>query len=429
MHSRIRTLIAAGAALAAVAVAAPLAATAATSADSTRTAAKKDPRATPFALRGWGYGTAVKGGRVPAGSGATAAAVFGCTNRAGVDRSNHLAKVAVPQLGTISGVRTRVWTTRQGKVVSAWAQNSIGDVVLSDSPLGTLLLEGVTTTARAYHDGGRFRTATNTDLVKLRFKPPIGPAQTLGLPAPGRPITIPGIARVTIAHSVTGTSSQGASASANGLKVELLPTRTTVNVAHAVAIIGKGVRTGLFSGRSYALGGRAAGDIVNLGRNPLLEMPCPGTSGKLRSRSIASADLGQAAVGVAKSEQQANQTSRAAYGFERSRVASINLGHGQLRIEGIVGQVNVSRSGKGLRTLRRTTTGTTVGKVYVGGQVRELPSTGVLQIPGVAKLQTRVTRPITNGLAVTALRITLLDGSGAVIDLGNAQFAVRRAAR
>ncbi len=427
MH-RARTLIASTVAVVAVTSVVPPIATAA-SPEPARAAAKKDPRATPFAMRGWGYGTAVQGGKVPASSAGTASAVFGCTNRVGVTRSNQLVDARLPQLGTVSGIKTRAWTTRQGRTVSAWAKNTIGDIVLSDSPLGSLILEGVSTTARAYHDGTRFRTATTTDLVKLRFKPPIGPAQPLALPKPGRPVRIPGVATVAFATAATHTSGTNAYAYANGLKVELVATGTTVKVAHAVAIISKGVRTGLFSGKSYGLSGTAAGDIVNLGQNPSLEMPCTGTGGKVRTRSLVSADLGQAAVGVAKSEQMAQQTAHRAWGFERSRVASIDLGDGQLKVDGITGQVNVARSGKHLRTLERSIAGTSVGTVSVGGRVVEFPKTGVIQVPGVAKLEQKVTRELANGLAVVALRITLLDGSGAVINLGSAQLQVRRAAR
>ena len=81
------------------------------------------------------------------------------------------------------------------------------------------------------------------------------------------------------------------------------------------------------------------------------------------------------------------------------------------------------------RTLTSSTKGTTVGRITVNGQPQEFPDTGVLEIPGVAKLETAVTQKLKNGLAVTALRITLLDGTGAVIDLGNARFQVRRPAR
>ncbi len=54
------------------------------------------------------------------------------------------------------------------------------------------------------------------------------------------------------------------------------------------------------------------------------------------------------------------------------------------------------------------------------------PRTGVLEIPGIAKLERRVATRTATGIKVVALRITLLDGSGAVVDLGEAQLQIRR---
>lgn len=390
----------------------------------------KDPNSTPYAMRGWGYGTNVTGGDVPLGSGPTGFEVFGCTNRANVERENHQAGAALPQLGTVSAISTRAWTTREGGTVSARAQNTIGQVVLSDSPLGTLLLDAVTTTARAYHDASGFHTETSTDLAKLQFKAPIGPPQTLALPTPGRPIDIPGFATITVAHALTRANASGARAFANGLKIKLHATGTVVRVAHAAAQIESGVKAGLFHGSSYAVGGNAAAGVLDLGHNPLLKMRCAGTGGAVNTRALAGLDLGgQLVLGAAKSQQMAKQNARRAWGFETSRVASLNLGGGQLRIEGVVGRVNVSRSGAKLRTLKATTTGTSVGRIFVNGEQRKFPDTGVIEIPGLAKVEPRVVHKLAHGLSVTALRITLLDGTGAVVELGNASLQIRRPAR
>ncbi|WP_345521815.1 choice-of-anchor P family protein [Nocardioides conyzicola] len=431
MRLKTRTTVAALAVLAAAApatvVIAPASAGPGTS-DRSSAHKPKDPNATPFALRAWGYSTRATGGDVPTDSGGTAWEVIGCTNRAGLHHTNNIAGVTLPGLGTISAAKTRVWTTRKGGVVSSWARNTIGKVVLSDSPLGTLTLNAVSSTARAYHDGSKFKTSTNTDLARLTFAGPVGPAQDFPIPAPGRPVTIPGFAKVTVAASNTPTTKNGARAYSNGLKVELFATHSTVRVAHAVAQILSGVQTGLFSGQSAAVTGNAASGVVGLGRNTLLKMPCQGTDGVVKTRSASSTDLGgQVAVGVAKSEEMAKQNGKKAWGYTRSRVASFSLGD-QLRIEGIVGQVNVSRTGSHLRKLNRSTKGTTIGTIVVNGEPRKFPDTGVLEIPGVAKLQRSVTEKSKNGLSVIALRIKLLDGTGAVIDLGNARMQVRRSA-
>jgi len=427
MRLAVRTTLAAVAALAVASTTAVVVSPA--SADRAAKPTKPNPASTPYAMRGWGYGTIVVGGKVPATAAPTGFEVFGCTNRSDIVRENHEVAATLPQLGTVSAVETRAWTSREGDTVSAYAQNSIGQVVLSDSPLGTLLLDAVTTTARAFHDASGFHTETSTDLAKLRFEPPIGPAQTLALPAPGRPIDIPGFATITLAHAQTHEGTTGARAFANGLKIKLHATDSVVRVAHAVAQIDDGATAGLFHGSSYAVGGNAAAGILDLGRNPLLKMKCPGTGGLTRTKSLAGLDLGgQVVLGAAKSQDMAQQNGRRAWGFETSQVASLSLGGGALRIEGVVGRVNVSRSGEGLRTLKTNTNGTSLGKIFVNGEEQALPDTGVIEIPGVAKIEPHVVSPIKNGLAVTALRISVLDGTGAVINLGNAQLQIRRPA-
>lgn len=390
-------------------------------------AAPKDPNATPFAMKGWGFGTRVQGGQVPVDSGASAHQIVACTNKVGKERTNQLADVALPGLGTVSGLKTEVRTVRDGSTVGVVATNTIGKVTLSDSPLGTLVLDAVSTTAHAYHDGNAFGATTKTDLARLRFLPPIGPPLNLDLPTPGQPVEIPGFAKVMFAHSWKPKTDNGARAFANGLKVRLFATNTTVRVAHAAAVIGSDVTRGIFTGESYALGGSALANVVNLGKNALLKMPCSGTAGVTRTRQLAGVDLaGQIVVGGAKSEQMADQNAKRAWGFERSTVGSINLGNGALVINGVVGQVNVTRTGPRPKDLTRDTTGTSVGSITVNGQAQELPLDQPIEIPGLAKIEPKVTTLLPNGIKVTALRITVLDGTGAVLELGNARLQVRK---
>ncbi len=408
-----RTLAAAVAATATLGLAAAL----------TTAPAQAAPTPSKFGLRGWAYGSGVIGG--PVKSAATGFESIGCTTRTGVVRTNHQAAVAVPGLGTIKGLDSRVWTTRSGKTVSTWSRNNLGSVTLSDSPLGSIILTAVSATARAYHDGSRFRTSTDVQVAKLQMRGPVGPPITLQLPKPNRPVTVPGIGKVEIAPTINKTGAHSAQAVSNGLKVTLSATKSVVKVAHAVSEINDQAVTGIFRGRSYAVGGTAAGNVVNLGRNPLIKMPCAGTAGEQQARSLVStAPGGGIAVGAATSGQFGKTTARHAWGYERAQVASIVLSS-SVKITGIVGQVNVSRTGKKLERLKVGTRGTQVGTLVLNGQTQSLPERP-LTIPGVAKLQPRVVTKLPNGLKLTALRITLLNGSGAVIDLGNAELAIRR---
>jgi hypothetical protein len=49
----------------------------------------------------------------------------------------------------------------------------------------------------------------------------------------------------------------------------------------------------------------------------------------------------------------------------------------------------------------------------------------VLEIPGVAKLERGVVTRSRHGLAVIGLRVTLLDGSGAIVNLAEASLRIR----
>lgn len=378
---------------------------------------------TEFALRSSGFATDVKGGQIPASSGATALAVIGCTNKAGIDRSNDLASTQIPGLGTVSGTKTRTWTSQSGDEVAVTTQHRVAEVVLSDSPLGTLSLSAITTTARASHDRAGFHAQTSTDLGGLTFTPPGGAPQELKLPLPGKPITIPDVATISLASTWTREKGDRARAFANGLLVHLLPTDTRVRVAHAGAEIFSGVRHGVFAGSAYGVSGAVGGELVGLGRNPVQRVPCQGTGGEVRTSSLAGIDLaGQVKIGAMTSEGLGSQTDKETWGFARAKVADVDLG-GALRIEGIVAQAMVERKGK---RVIRSSDGSSLGAVTVNGERKYFPDTGPLEIPGVAKLEPLIVQRLATGLKVIGLRVTLLDGTGAVIDLATARLRIAR---
>jgi hypothetical protein len=74
----------------------------------------------------------------------------------------------------------------------------------------------------------------------------------------------------------------------------------------------------------------------------------------------------------------------------------------------------------------RTAKGTRLGSITANGQTQTFPPSGVITIPGVAKLERKVVSKSTTGITVIALRVTLLDGSGAVINLGEAKLKISR---
>ncbi|MGA8248474.1 MAG: choice-of-anchor P family protein [Nocardioides sp.] len=381
-------------------------------------------RTTTYAFKSTGYGTRVLGGQVPAGSQTSGFQVIGCTNRAGVSRENNVGQADVPGLGTASDIKTRVWTTDRKGVVASHSRHTIGHLDLASTGVGSLSLDSIRSTTRAYHDSSGFHATASTSLGGITLTPPTGPAQSFPAPAPGQPVDIPGLATIYAGRTHVRHDDSGALAEAVALRIDVIPTDTSVKVGHSRSELDSGLTYGVFGGHSDGTSvPTAAGGIAKSGRNPLSVMPCQGTQGTVHRKAIDHSDLGGQAVarGLATKEW-AKQGASSAHGYERGSVAKFSLGGGQLVIRGIVGKAAVSRDAHGIV---RSARGTSVGTVKVNGQAQSFPPTGVLEIPGVAKLERHVVTRTKTGLQVIGLRVTLLDGTGAVFDLGEATMRVR----
>jgi len=352
--------------------------------------ATKSTRSTTFAFQASGYGTRLIGGQVPAGSSTTGFRALGCTNLAGKAHTNDVASATIPGLGKASGVRTRDWTTERHGVVASHSTHSIAHVTLASSGLGSLTLDAVKAKAVAFHNASGFHSTTTTQVGGLTFAPPVGDPQSLPLPTPDQPVTIPGLATISVGAHSARHDSRSAAATATALRVDVIPTGTSLQVAKARAKLSSGLTMGIFGGRSAATHViTAAGDIAKSGPNPLTQMPCQGTHGSTHEKSL----------------------------------ASVDLGGGALVVKAIVAKATVTRTAQGLVSTAR---GTRLGSITASGKTLTFPRTGVLEIPGVAKLERRLVTRRHDGISVVALRITLLDGSGAVVDLGEAQTRIRR---
>jgi len=388
--------------------------------------AAAEPTPTPYALGAFGIGTAVKGGSLPTTSGKTAYRIIGCTNRAGVDRENHEAEATVPGLGVVSGVKTHVWTTKKDGVVASNSVHKVASIMIGEgSGQGTVEIRGVKSLSRAFHDDKGFHAAYETEIAQIVYTPVEGGPEVLLPPTPGQTLEVPGLANIKLGSHSRHHGPDGARAYATTLKIEVIPSNTVARVAHTSAKIGGGVKSALFRGNSNATRVDALDGNLTSGPTPHLPMPCQGTDGEVKTNNLATVDLGgQVVVSGANTSEMADQTQRKAWGWEKSSVAELNLGGGQLVISGVVGKVNVSRNGD---TVTRDIKGTTVGSITANGEPQEIPDPGQsLEIPGVAVIETAVVKQLKAGIAVTAVKVTLLDGTGAVINLGQAQLQVFR---
>jgi hypothetical protein len=386
--------------------------------------APSSARTVPFALKATGFGTRVTGGDVPVGSGQTAFMALGCSTRVGINKENHEAEVTIPGLGRVSAVRTDLWTREVKGVVSTYSRNTIGNVVIAQSGLGRLQLSAVTAFAHAFHDSKGFHAETKASLGGLQFVPTGGPPQDLPLPAPGAPVEVPGLATIKVGASTKQVNHDGARAQSNALVIDMTATHSRVSVGQAKAQVLNGVENGVFGGFSAGTRARGLDGNVTSGRTPLSLMPCQGTGGKVESKKLASVDLGSnLAVGAVQSQQMARSMRGKSVTWERGSIAGLNLGDGQLVLDGVVGKVTVTREG---RKLTKSYRGSTVGTITANGEKQAFPDTGVIEIPGVARIERFVKESVPGGASIVALRVTLLDGTGAVLDLGLAKATIRR---
>jgi len=400
--------------------AAPAPTTSATSSDRTAAKASSD-----IALKGYAYGTRVVGGQVPAGSGMTAFTVIGCTGKTGITRGNVVADADLQGSGNVSGVKTELWTRNVDGARHSYSRSTTAEVVLADSPLGSLSIRGVTSLAHAWHDAKGFHAETESSVGKIVFTPPVGDPQVLDLPTPGQPVEVPGLGTIYLGQGVKNVSGSGATARAVALRIDLRPsTGTEVYVARTTAQALAGVKYGRFGGYSAGTEVHALDGTITSGRNPLSLMPCQGTKGEIQGRDDATVDLGgQIVANGVTSRQWGKRFANKSVAWERGSVAGLNLGGGQLVVDAVVGRAKVTRTSSG--KLIRSTDGTSLGTITVNGEPQSFPDTGVLEIPGLAKLEPKVVTKVSGGLSVVALRITLLDGTGAVIDLGTAKTTIR----
>ncbi len=388
-------------------------------------AADQNRTQTQFAFRASGYGTRVSGGQLPASSDGTAYQAIGCTNLAGLDRRNFEARVTVPGFGVLHGVRTRVWTKKEGNKFSSNSKHTIARLNIGKgSALGSLKITGLESFSSAFNQNGKFKAATRSSVASIVYTDPAGQEQVLDIPTPGEPIVIPGLARISAGRSVENVKSDFARAGADVLDIKVIPTDTRSRVAHSSAQISGGVKRGIFKGFAAALRARGLANNARVGRTPLILMPCQGTKGKVQLRDIARVDLGDPAVLKALATGQiGTNTNAKASGIERGQVLDATLGEGRVTVSGIVGQVTVTRTESGLK---RTAKGTTVGRILLDGEELDFPDSDVIEIPGLLRLEQRIIKKVKNGLSVVALRVTVLDGTGAVIDLGIAKLQIRK---
>lgn len=411
--------LAAAAILAAAVLVAPTGSPASVSAEAGAT--HKTP--TRFTFHAAGFGTRVQGGQLPAGSDTTAFQTIGCTNKAGIDRDNHEANADLGAID-VSGVKSRVWTTQENGVTSSYSKHSVANIVIGDPSVGHLEINAVSAYARSFHNASGYHTETKTHIASIIFTPSGGDSEGLEIPTPDQPLVVPGLARIEIGSKATRQTAVSSYAAANAIDIQVIPTDTRVRIAHSAAEIAGGVTSGIFKGYSAGTQVKAVDDHVSSGPTPLSLMPCQGTHGKLRTKGAAHLNLADSIVARGVDTQQVGDGDKSSAEIrEEAAIAKLNLGNGQLIINGIIGRAHVELTPSGIKSDAK---GTGILEILVNGDVRHFPQTGVIEIPGLVRIQSSVIERTKHGISVTALQLKLLDGTGAIVNLGVARASITR---
>lgn len=374
---------------------------------------------TAFAMEASGYASRVKGGQVPAGSDRSAYQVVACTNEAGRHKTNSEAAVDLGTGMNLSSTKTRTWTTKVGNTVTSHSTNTVANLTFADTPLGSLSLKAIRAESAAWHNASGFHSKARSSLGKIVLNPTVGDRQTFPIPSPGQSTTIPGLAVIRLGAGTEKAGPHAAAANIDAVRVKLLFSDTVVYVAHSRATIQDGVVSALYGGSSYATKVDGLEGTVSSGRTPATLVPCVGTDGDRTKKAIAHANLepGLTANGL-RSDQLSGLTRQGRPEVTtRSHIAAIDLGN-QLVIKGIDASAHVEKTAGGYQ---RSSKGTGVARIIFDGDVQQIPDTGVLEIPGVARIEPSIIHRTARGITVTALRVTLLDGRAAVVNLGYAK--------
>ncbi len=382
---------------------------------------------TDFAFAAAGFGTKVSGGQIPAGSDTSAFQALACTNLAGKAKRNFVAEENLGGTARAENVTTRLATVQRGGETASISTSHVARVVLAESGLGRLQITAIDSVAKAFHDGG-FDTMTETSIGGITFKPTGQAAEHVRIPTADRPVTIPGLAKISLGDGRGRHSDRAAAATADGVTIQVIPSGSQIRIAHTKARLESGVKTGLMGGQSMAARSSLLGGAVELGKTPLSLMPCPGTGGEQLVKSIASVPLAEGIeLRSLTSRQFGVQGPKQARGYEYGRVGVAEFGQADLLIRNVVGRVNVVRT---LDDLSRNIKGSEVGVIEFQGQEQSFdPREDTIEIPGVAIITKNIVKRTAHGISVIALQVKLLDGTdvASVVNLGEARLAIREA--
>ena len=391
-------------------------------------AAAAEPVRTNFGLQAKGWSTQVRGGDVAARSGPTGLAYVLCTRDAGRDASNNTAAINLPAdqpLVDVGATETRAWTRKSGGTVSSHALNKVTRVTVGDTAGDALVVEGIRTSSLAFHDGTGFHQSGSSTVASVTlFTNGVG----VELPNPGRSVDVPGLAEVSFGQQSGTATDKFAAVTASGLRIDLDASSSTIFIGHAYSRIDGGAVAGVMHAPVWGSKLTGAGRVANSGRTALRPLPCLGTNGDWRSNRVATVLIPSlTSLGEVVSRVRGDQSGNTAYAQGISTITRASLLGRGIVLKGIRAEALVRLRSDGTRD--RSAAGTSLASITVGGEKQPVPGLGeTLTVPGVARISVGRITHTADGIKVTAVYVTLLDGSQVQsrLSLGNVNLGVRR---
>jgi hypothetical protein len=358
----------------------------------------------------------------PPTSGAVGARVV-CANRTG--QRDEAAAADVDMLGvSIHDARSVAWTSRTGGKTVSSSRATIGSVDIVDPSIGTVTLSGIVSLSQAWHGRHGFHQSSHPTLASIVLHPRSGDDVTYPVPEPGHSVTIEDTIRVGVGRVEGGRTEHSAWAQVDAVTIRPLSGAfRKFKLAHSQARLQGGVGEQIYGGIALPGLGHDASGLLDSARDSVETVPCVGSGGGLSGGTGIASTLSDTVTArrVGAYQRSGLDSGGRPRVVVISEIRKVTI-DGGIEIWGIHGRAASSRSRDGYVLSRH---GSVVRRVLFNGERVRLLGRDSVKVGDIAVLEPLVVKKSKGSIEVTALRVTMLDGSGQVFDLGFARATLR----
>jgi hypothetical protein len=358
----------------------------------------------------------------PPTSGAVGARVV-CANRTGQRDEAAAARVDMLDV-SIHDARSVAWTSRTGGKTTSSSRATIGSVDIVDPSIGTVTVSGIVSLSQAWHGRHGFHQTSRPTLGSIVLHPLSGDDVAYPIPEPGHSVTIEDAIRVGVGRVKASRTEHGARAELDAVTIRPLnDTFTRFKLAHSQARLQAGVGAQLYGGIALPGLGHDASGLLESARDSVETVPCVGSGGRLSGGSTSGRTLSDTVVArdVAAYQRSGPDSGGRPTVVVLSKLRKVTI-DGGIEIWGIHGRAASTRARGGYVL---SSHGTVVRRVLYNGERVRLLGHDSVNVGDIAVLEPRIVKRSKGTIEVTALRVTMLDGSGQVFDLGYARAVLR----